>query len=311
MAEHRFRCTSCGKCCIGAPELTLVEAASLYREFVPMLRLGGVADFARMPLAQQQKALSDGIGVQDFRDQFDWIASLGALTISTGGVRIAIRLSAAPLSSPALARCPQLDGDGKCAIWERRPALCRSLPLDFWAPEGQQPLRLRAMAKHVAEDGYQCDMGDGAPAIWRDGAIVDPAHRAAWEDGVRRSKEEWPVLTVLAKEMEAGSTSLPSIPQIGGAVLSGEAYHLDFFGVLGTLHVFRDSGSAERAGVDLSGLPGQEEFLVAQLGLIEAQLASNLSRKAPADRPVTEKLRMLEKHYRRALAERPWEEDAA
>lgn len=311
MDEFRFRCTECGKCCVAAPEMTILEGLSLYRDFVLMLRIGGVADVDRLPIDAQRRCLEAGITVRSMRDQYLHMASLGAIEVSADGVRVAIRASATALAPLSLGRCPQRAESGACAIRDRRPAMCRARPVDFWIGHLDQPSRFAAMKRLIADAGYDCDLGEGAPAIWRDGAIVGPEQLAAWDDGVRSSRQEWPVLSILRSEMQAGSPSLPSVTQVAAAALAGDAYYADFLGTISSLWAVQASGSADRLGLDLSSVPDPETFLAAQLGLVREQLAAALRHKSKADRPVTEKLRAMERHYAAALAERPWEIAAA
>lgn len=306
MDDFRFGCTACGKCCTASPEITVVEALRLYGDFVVMLKLGGAADPDTVPVQTQAQMRGRGVPLSAFREQFDHLASMGAVVIRTRGVRIAMRLSVATVSSGALWRCPMLADDNRCSIFDRRPLLCRAMPLDYWAPETRQHLRFADVQARVARGEFDCDTGPAADLLWDGAALAPGPYRDAYLEGVARSKEDWPVLSVLRREMEAGNPGLPSLEQVGGAILAGEGYAMDFLGVLMTLHAFRDA-NRDGCPAALSDLPEVPDFLDTQLELIRRQVADQMRRKAGVDKPVTARLRALEKHYAAAVRDRVWE----
>lgn len=134
--NHHFRCTACGKCCVGWVPLGVEEIA---------------AQAARFPIAMVWTP----------------IAAPPTPAAARAG-RLAIRALPTAYVPPSFP-CPQLAADGLCAIHATKPQRCRTMP--FWPhrPEADQAAML------APRDGWACDVSAAAPVVYQDGRILDRA----------------------------------------------------------------------------------------------------------------------------------------
>lgn len=106
---------------------------------------------------------------------------------------------------------------------------------------------------------------------------------------------------VIVKAMQQkGQSIFPTLMMLRDTAVSTPKNYLSipFYYALTTLRDF-----AEYYGKDTSALPSEHDFLQAQIGLIDEQIADNVRRKDPGDRELTTKLRGMAKDYRRFLAD--------
>ena len=143
--ERRFRCTECGKCCYGWLPLTLKDALS---------------HAGRFPLAVIWSPMRAGASL------FDHTARLGARIDLPNGKELAVRIAPTAYIPPTI-ECPELAADGRCNIYGERPSRCRSMPFSPYRSEEHQEDLL------VPREGWECDVSDTAPTVYREGQILD------------------------------------------------------------------------------------------------------------------------------------------
>ncbi|PWC91111.1 YkgJ family cysteine cluster protein [Azospirillum sp. TSO5] len=143
--EPHFSCTACGKCCHGWLPLTLNDA---------------VAHAGRFPLAMVWTP------VRSNARSYDLTTRLGSTVRLPNRKTVAVLIvptAYMPTSYP----CPELREDGLCGIHEDKPSRCRTMPFYPYREEKDQADLL------IPRKGWQCDVSEAAPVVYRDHAIVD------------------------------------------------------------------------------------------------------------------------------------------
>lgn len=218
--ELRFACTSCGACCNRSPQVALSEAASLADVFVfrLMFRLYDLPRTLAGYLASPAAAAGSG---EEYYESKRLLAAFAARKYATkrrdGGRTVEytryVTLSALTLDAGSGA-CTALSG-GRCAIYDRRPLACRTVPFHYSRPEAAAERDLRAF---VASPGYGCDTGAGAPVVLEAGRIVDPGARRARADAIALAGQDrrWEeaILRRLNASAGSGNYALPSLREI-------------------------------------------------------------------------------------------------
>lgn len=74
-------------------------------------------------------------------------------------------------------RCPQLQADGLCGVYETRPRKCRTVPLDESVPEELLGSSVSENIVRMVSAGGKCEFSDEAPVIWRDGLLTSDQDR--------------------------------------------------------------------------------------------------------------------------------------
>lgn len=163
-ADLDFHCTQCGRCC---EELWLPLAMS---EAVDWLRDGNpVAVFCQAIPWPGEPADSDEAA--QYKRARSFAAMAGALP-----VRVLVSLAA-----PQGNHCPNLQADKRCAIYARRPSVCRAYPA-----EPNPLLRLRPQQRRCPPECWQ----SGGDALLRGGEYVDPELRRLLSAVVNRAVAE-------------------------------------------------------------------------------------------------------------------------
>lgn len=119
----RFSCRGCGRCCGSPPQMSIREALELANYF---------------PLEDSLVSSPYGLTIPGRRGEA--VAMTMERTEQLGGYRSSGRdhlgnyrkfvtsLSAVSLFAESTERCQARGDDGLCAIYERRPAVCRYVP---------------------------------------------------------------------------------------------------------------------------------------------------------------------------------------
>lgn len=197
-AERHFACTACGKCCFGLLPLTLADADAHADRF-PL----GVM---WTPVRQNQRS-------------FELTARLGAKVRLRDRRIVAVRITAVAYVPPSLP-CPALAEDGRCSIHETKPARCRAMPFFPYVEEAEQAAQL------VPRKGWDCDVSQAAPIVFRDRNVLD---RADFDAERAQLLAQAPVLRTYA---EAQLATVPGLLDklgmvasrpLGGDVLLGMA----------------------------------------------------------------------------------------
>lgn len=97
---------------------------------------------------------------------------------SPKGGRIALRIVPTAYIPPSTP-CPQRTGDGLCGIHADKPLRCRTMPFFPYRAENAQHGLLTPRA------GWECDVSDEAPVVYRDARIVDRVDFARELDAIR------------------------------------------------------------------------------------------------------------------------------
>jgi len=212
----RFACTRCGKCCNRSPEVELSEAAALADVFVfrLMFRL------YRLPKALADHRRLGPAGAESF---FQRKRLLAAYAAHSRPVRLRhdgrvidateyLVLSALTLDTGAGA-CGALE-EGRCAIYERRPFACRTVPLHYTSVEADAPGEL---ARFLATPGYACDIGEAAPVLVEAGGAVADEVRQVRAEALAAAERDRPWKEAILRGMKTGpspAAALPSLQQI-------------------------------------------------------------------------------------------------
>jgi Fe-S-cluster containining protein len=209
----RFACTSCGACCNRSPEVQLSEAAALADMFVfrlmfrlydlPRTFAAGTAAASAVEYYESKRLLA-AFAARQYPAKLrregkpvDYVRSLAisALSVDT-----------------AAGACAAL-GAGRCTIYERRPAACRSVPFHYSRAEASAG---RDLAAFVATPGYGCDTGPGAPVVLEAGRIVDSEARRARADALALAGQDRAWTQAILRRMKPGSRNcgLPGLREI-------------------------------------------------------------------------------------------------
>ncbi|MCV9964919.1 YkgJ family cysteine cluster protein [Pararhizobium sp. BT-229] len=178
--DINFLCTACGKCCDSQPQISVREMYSLLDDFVMEASL--ICQPTTVPEAFRRRHTPAHAAMGQM--VANRAVELGGLkTHSIGGVfgygkELVVTLAGNALGYPHKRRCPVLTSDNKCGIYDRRPATCRYIPGQHLVPMDQQHL---AVGKFRELHGKErCDWSSSAPALVRDGVIVEPTMTEAF-----------------------------------------------------------------------------------------------------------------------------------
>jgi len=177
--ERHFGCTACGKCCQGRLPLSIADA---------------LAHADRFPLFLLWTPVRPG------GKSYDLTARLGFTVKLKNRKQAAVRLTAVSYV-PAHSPCPALAADGLCLVHETKPQRCRTMPLSGSRAESDQTDLL------IPAPGWECDISDAAPVLYRDKKVVE---RAEFEAERTRLLEDGEILRPFAEVM---LDSLPSLRQ--------------------------------------------------------------------------------------------------
>lgn len=213
---QRFACTQCGKCCNRSPELELSEAASLSDIFVfrLMFRLywlpSQVSDYRR---GGDDQPKSSTVFFEKKRLLNTFAARKYGVKAVRDGKPVAytkyLLVSALALDTIE-GKCSALS-DKKCAIYERRPLSCRSVPLHYSRAGANAEADLEAF---VGTSGYRCDTSEAAPIILENGRIVDPQISAARSAAMALAAFDRPWSEAIVRRMNGPASSEHSLPTL-------------------------------------------------------------------------------------------------
>jgi Fe-S-cluster containining protein len=266
---QRFACTACGKCCNRSPEVELSEAAALADVFVFRLMFRWYAlprmlgDYLRGRPAeanaseafyQKKRLLAANAALRrllKIRRDGNAIEHVQYLTIS------ALSLDTRPGS------CSVLEGTS-CAIYERRPHACRTVPFHYSRVEASAESDLQDF---VTTEDYRCDTSETAPIVIQSGRIVDESVNQTRAEALALSESDgiWRDAIVRRLKTASPDDSVPNLREIEATASVGAATT--------SMRV------AWQIAAD-AGLIGAEEcgaLVATQLALIDRELASGRS----------------------------------
>jgi Fe-S-cluster containining protein len=288
MEELRFACTACGKCCTEPPEMTVLEATKLGDVFIPAL----VYRLTSLPREDNEAAFASLLPHHHFEDmpgrelvarlrESSAVRAAGAV-VTEAGWDHHVSITARPWTYDPYG-CPALR-EKECAIHERRPHTCRTVPIRYDVPAGLLVRAFRGVVdagRASKENPFECDVSESAPVLLRDGAVVDAAYAQAREIGEGAALAE----KQLAEKVLAYPL-LPALRVIYPQLRRAKVISISFHGALAAAH---DLGIIDT--------PGVKTFVAAQLALIDRELSAALARKRKEDREVTSRFRTLQAAY--------------
>ncbi len=287
MEEVRFSCTACGKCCTEPPEMTVLEAVRLGDIFVPSL----VYRITSLPRDDNEAALASLKPHQHFAgmDAKELVARLressavrsAGAVVHEAGWDHHVSITARPWTY-AVASCPALH-EKKCTIHDRRPHTCATVPIRYDVPAGLLVRAFRGLvdAGLAATDKWECDVSANAPALLRDGEVVDAGYTTA-----RKAGDD---AAVAERELAARVLQYPLMPkldQIYPHLRQNKLVSISFHGAVMAAH---DIKLLDDAAV--------KTFCSAQLALIDREIAAALARRRKEDRETTTRFRTLHDAY--------------
>lgn len=216
MTERRFACTQCGQCCNRPPEVELGETADLADVFAWQLifRLYSLPQSLAGYVSPKQSREQAGVEYYESKRLLSAFAahSYNAKAQVYGQVEertFYLSISALALD-PGLGTCPAL-ADKRCSIYERRPLSCRSVPLHYSRGEAFGVGDLDAFTGYP---GNQCDTGQTAPLVLRDGQVVDPALASARSAARTQAEADKRWKHAIFRAMKSSTAGLPSLTQV-------------------------------------------------------------------------------------------------
>ena len=274
-----FHCHACGRCCNSAPQLTLAEVFRWETRFIGAIRLKTRQawrpgqDLGTTPRASRVLA-------QDDIDADAQLSHTLAFPLPAGR---RLQLSLTGIDYPSLARCPQLQADGLCALHrEGKPVMCATVPLDPWLPDRLQDVVLHRRSAGGPEDlGADClrvhQDTHSRPVefqpLWRDGQIADQRYGSQLSlqrDALAKDRQLWGAALFAQLQRDTPLSALP----LDREILLPMAPLL--------IHL---AGRSEPCRARI------RRFLASQITLMEQTIAAAIARRQAADRPFTEQLR--------------------
>lgn len=191
--DRHFGCTRCGACCVRSPEVELSEAAALADTFVFRLLVRLHPGNGNERLKQFAAARVPGSPPA--------YLTLSALTVDAGE-----------------GRCAALQGR-LCAIHERRPLSCQSVPLHYSRSNGGL---IEAFDRFVTVPEHDCDTSPDAPMLLSDGEAVDPAIADARRDAIvcAQADREWKK-AIVDRMKDGRDAGLPTIDEVRAHAATG------------------------------------------------------------------------------------------
>jgi Fe-S-cluster containining protein len=201
LSEVRFRCTGCGICCGTPPAVFIDEIITQADNFILGAQLRIISkidpddprDIKIMRKTYPELDLSDPDARMTLADHLNKIASTQGVEIEepiTDGSGPCLAFSLIDVDQLS-GRCPRLQPDGLCGIYETRPRKCRVVPLDESVPEELLGSSLSEEIIKMVSAGGKCEFANEAPVIWKDGSLTSDQDReihgasgAGMSDGV-------------------------------------------------------------------------------------------------------------------------------
>ncbi len=168
--NRNFRCTACGKCCVGQLPLTWNDAEAN----IDLFPIGMV--WTPVPASSKDFKLVSQLGATvRLPDRKE----LGLLIVPTSFI---------PASQP----CPALQDNNLCGIHDTKPARCRTMPFYPYREE-----RFQSEVLSV-KSGWECDTSEAAPVVYSDLKINN---RADFDAERQQLLQEVPLIRRYAEYM--------------------------------------------------------------------------------------------------------------
>jgi Fe-S-cluster containining protein len=263
----RFACTACGKCCNDTPTMSVVEAFELADVFLagPVLRFS--------PLRED-------------------IYKTGHPVMADEGSRfpVYVELHCKPIAwTRHNRRCPVLQDDNTCGIYDRRPGVCRVVPFDLHLrPDlvSKAPIAGEELARRL---GFECDWSEQAPVVVGPDGFVDPSYRADYERAREDVAKSHSLLRFIPSEVVMGALQATKRHMRGGQPV-------------GDVPVFFPVLVAAAVAAGFFGIGRAREILEAQIRVADALEEAALRRRDQDERGTTKDVRDAREKCRRMLA---------
>ncbi len=263
----RFACTACGKCCNDTPTMSVVEAFELADVFLA----GAVLRFS--PL--REDIFETGHPVIDDPDsRFPVYVELHCKSIAW---------------TRHNHRCPVLQDDNKCGIYDRRPGICRVVPFDLHLrPDlvSKAPSAGEELARRL---GFECDWSELAPVIVAPDGFVDPSYRADYERARRDVTKSHSLIRCIPGDVMTEALQAAKKHSRGGRPS-------------GDVRVFFPVLVAAAVAAGFFGIDRAREILEAQVRIADALEEAAIRRQDKDERGTTKDVRDTRQKCRQVLA---------
>jgi Fe-S-cluster containining protein len=215
-AEWSHHCSACGKCCNSPPQLSVPELLHHQHTFFGCLTIQRMArpSLRDAALHSEQERLAASL----WHRLPEGDARTDDVLLATGAFDLGI--------SP---RCPALDDEQRCSLHaDRKPAICRVVPLDALQADRAQHLVLASRESEAHYFGSDCIAPGQKPAfevVTRRFNVVQDGARAALAQRRRDLAEErsaWGdrVFQLLRADLFRSPAALERLPRAGFMTLS-------------------------------------------------------------------------------------------
>lgn len=203
-----FACHACGACCNSAPALTFQEMGSYAKDFHIRLAFQSVpmksTDTIQFPWGIQKVDSKQNAKIKENEKRL-WNAVKGP-----DGITMIHMFPIARTQSSANS-CPQRTEDGLCSIHDRRPLMCRTVPLAPAMPEFMQGMNIAAFeewgcASKEAKEGFD--------PLFNGFKLISNDYRSAWEETRQSMIRDKDISYYVMELMEQEFKYLPSIYEV-------------------------------------------------------------------------------------------------
>ncbi len=283
--DFHFACVrGCGKCCNSPPELSLFDGFRFFRDFPLSFKV------TLIPFHDNPQALR-------------WL-ELGGVRVRVGYVDFVAYASFVPLYRISAHCCPKLAANGDCSIYDRRPDMCKSVPLRVSAPSCMFRQSMDSIVKEgIEKRGYLCDISPDAPVLFHGNDLVEESSAAK---GLRACEENYsrsPGLTshILSPFFEAFLKNERNVPETILNLDIPPIVVFNFAKSFCSVVIGEDALPDDVSEEDLS-LVSETDFSQiksAQEALLQDLIDENLRVKDKDDRSVTKVARSLLETWKR------------
>ncbi|MGD1524502.1 YkgJ family cysteine cluster protein [Vibrio harveyi] len=127
MKSINFSCNGCGGCCKGGVSLTYDEAVHSHSGDFPIAVIFSVVDVRNVPIEKEKTSYAKAMKKNSKEN-------LAFYFKSKDNRKLVVHPEIITLL-PGVKSCPNLDWDGKCSIYSRRPKACMLYPFRVDTPE--------------------------------------------------------------------------------------------------------------------------------------------------------------------------------
>jgi Fe-S-cluster containining protein len=283
--DVNFRCVGCGRCCDSAPQLSISEAIRLVDDFPLMASIVSMQTDQNLPgwrgeIAKMTMERSQELGA----------LQMEATNSNWQSVKFVTTLSAVVIQPPSTQRCPALQSDGRCGIYDRRPNVCRYVPAQHLAPKKRQQLTVSVFIDKHDQD---CDWSPSAPQLLVGGVLVNPEMSASFQNAEHDDLRDAALLHALVKDgttftAESEEVCIEDFLETAMNSQTGESRFP--FSLLALL-----LEDLNKTGLLPEGYPpfSAKDIVRRQVTTCERMIAKNVARKDSRDREVTAELRFM------------------